>query len=301
MILYSGRMTRHATALLLAAALTAPSVSLSAQRTVTRTVYVDAVDGSGAPVLNLTAEDFQVTEDGEKRPVTVAALGSAPMRIVLLVDSSTSMSPMINALREALGAFTNTLPETEEVVFLSSGGQIRVRTQADSTRDKLRAEIARFASEGGANALYDTMLEADTRFMKPVPGQWPAFVIVTTDNGEANREINVDEYNKFMNDFLARGGTAHAVILQGKRAGLVSDILANFVDNTGGMRTTLLTDSSLAARMKDIANRLADDHSKMMRRYSVSYSGNPKIVQPTINVTVRRDDVRLQMSTRRPF
>ena len=274
---------------------------VAAQRTVTRTVYVDAVDQKGAPVLNLTAEDFQITEDGEKRPVTLAALGSAPMRIVLMVDSSTSMSPMINALREALGAFTNALPESEEVVFISSGGQIRVRAQADSTRDKLRAEIARFASEGGANALYDTMLEADKRFMTPVPRQWPAFVIVTTDNGEANREINVDEYNKFMNDFLARGGTAHAVILQGKRGGLVSDILVNFVDNTGGMRTTLLTDSSLSTRMKDIANRLADDHQRMMRKYSVSYAGDPKILQPTINVTVSRDDVQLQMSTRRPF
>lgn len=294
-------MTRHATALRLAAVLTALSVSLSAQRTVTRTVYVDAVDGNGAAVLNLTTEDFQVTEDGEKRPVTVAALGSAPMRIVLLVDSSTSMAPMINALRDALDAFTNALPETEEVVFISSGGQIRVRTQAGQSREQLRAEIARFASEGGANAFYDTMLEADKRFMKPVPRQWPAFVVVTTDNGEANREINVDEYNRFMQDFLARGGTAHAVILQGKHNGLVTDILANLVDNTGGLRTTLLTDSSLEARLTDIANRLADDHQKMMRRYSVTYSGNPKILQPTINVTVSRDDVQIRMSTRRPF
>jgi hypothetical protein len=277
------------------------SASLSAQRTVTRTIYVDAVDGNGAAVLNLTAEDFQITEDGEKRPVTLAALGSAPMRIVLMVDSSTSMSPMINALRVGLGAFANALPESEEVVFISSGGQIRVRTQPDSSRDRLRAEIGRFASEGGANAFYDTLLEADTRFMKPAPRQWPAYVIVTTDNGEANREINVDEYNKFMNDFLARGGTAHAVILQGKRNGLVTDILSNLVDNTGGMRTTLLAESSLSARLTDIANRLADDHQRMMRRYSVSYAGDPKRIQPTINVTVTRDDVQLQMSTRRPF
>lgn len=277
------------------------SVSLSAQKTITRTVYVNAVDGSGTPVLNLTAEDFHVTEDGEKRQVAHAALGSAPMRIVLMVDSSTAMAPVINPLRTALGAFADALPESEEVVFLSSGGQIRVRTQPDSNREKLRAEIGRFASEGGANAFYDTMLEADKRFMKPAPRQWPAFVIVTTDNGEANREINTDEYNRFMNDFLARGGTAHAVILQGKRNGLVTDIVTNLVDNTGGMRTTLLAESSLSSRLTDIANRLADDHQRMMRRYSVSYDGDPKRIQPAINVTVSRADVKLEMSTRRPF
>ena len=277
------------------------SAALSAQRTVTRTIYVNAIDHTGAPVLNLTAEDFLITEDGQKRAVNDAALGSLPVRVVLMVDSSTSMGPMVNTMKTALGAFANALPESEEVVFLSSGGQIRVRTQPAASRDTLRAEIGRFASEGGANAFYDTMLEADKRFLKTAPRQWPAFVIVTTDNGEATREINVDEYNKFMNDFLARGGTAHAVILQGKRSGLATDILANLVDNTGGMRHTLLTESSLAARLTDIANRIADDHQRMMRRYSVSYAGDPKVVQPKINVAVSRDDVRLEMSTRRPF
>ena len=276
-------------------------VALLAQKTVTRTIYVNAVDNTGAQVLNLTAEDFTVTEDGEKRAVTQAALGSLPMRVVLMVDSSTAMGPMINTIKTALGAFANALPETEEVVFISSGGQIRVRTQPDASRDRLRAEMARFAAEGGANAFYDTMLEADKRFMKTAPTQWPAFVIVTTDNGEATREINVDEYNKFMNDYLARGGAAHAVILQGKRSGLVTDILANLVDNTGGMRHTLLAESSLAARLTDIANRIADDHQRMMRRYSISYAGDPKRLQPQINVAVSRDDVRLEMSTRRPF
>lgn len=277
------------------------SVSLSAQRTVTRLIFVDAVDSGGTPVLNLTAEDFQITENGTKRAVTRAALGNAPMRIVLMVDSSTAVAPMMNTFRIALNAFVNELPESEEVVFISSGGQLRVRSTSDGSRDQLRAEIARFASEGGANAFYDTMLEADQRFLKTAPGQWPAFVFVTSDNGEATREINVDEYNKFMNDFLARGGAAHAVILQGKRNGLVTDILTNLVDNTGGLRTTIITDTSLPDRLRDIADRLADDHQRMMNRYEVAFAGDPKVLEPVIKVAVSRDDVQLQMSVRRPF
>ena len=296
-------MTRHAIgiALILGSAVAILPISLSAQRTVTRSIFVDAVDSAGAPVLNLTAEDFQITENGAKRAVTRAALGNAPMRIVLMVDSSTAVGPMMSTFRTALNAFVNELPESEEVVFISSGGQLRVRATSDSSRDRLRAEIARFASEGGANAFYDTMLEADRRFLKTAPGQWPAFVFVTSDNGEATREINVDEYNKFMNDFLARGGAAHAVILQGKRNGLVTDILTNLVDNTGGLRTTIITDSSLPERLREIADRLADDHQRMMNRYEVAYAGDPKIVEPVIKVAVSRDDVQVQMSVRRPF
>jgi hypothetical protein len=277
------------------------TVAVSAQRTVTRSVYVGATDTGGAPVLNLAAEDFQVIENGVKRDIVRASLGNAPMRIVLMVDSSTPVGPMMNNFRTALNAFIDELPETEEVAFISSGGQIRVRTPPSTDRVKLRAEVGRFASEGGANAFLDTMLEADKRFLKPAPGQWPAFVIVTTDNGESRREPNIDDYNKFMNDFLARGGAAHAVIVQGKQSGSVTDMVTNLVDNVGGIRYTIVADSNLPARLREIANRLADDHQSMMRRYEVSYAGDPKQVLPVVKVNVSRDGVQLQMSARRPF
>ena len=282
------------------AAIAGAAPLLSAQR-VTRTVFISAVDGGGNPVLNLTAADFEVTENGSKREVTRASLGNAPLRIVLLVDSSTPVAPMLNTFRTALLAFTDELPEIEEVVFVTSGGQIRVRTPPGSDRNTLRSEIARFASEGGANAFLDTMLEADKRFLKTAPGQWPAFVIVTTDNGDTTREPNVKDYNNFMNDFLGRGGTAHAVIVQGKRTGSTTDIVANLVDNTGGLRATIVTDHSLPARLRDIADRLADDHQQMMTRYEVSFAGDAKALEPVVAVTVNRDDVRVQMSVRRPF
>ena len=278
------------------------SISLSAQRTVTRSIYIEALDTGGSPVVNLTAADFQLTENGAQREISRVTLGSAPMRIVLMVDSSTPVAPMISQIKTALHAFADSLPEIEEVAFVSSGGQIRVRTQPSADREKLRAEIGRFASEGGANAFLETMIEADNRFLKPVPAQWPALVIVTTDNGDNTREPNVDRYNRFMNDFLARGGAAHAVILQGNRTGPVTDLIANLVENTGGIRTTLIADSSLPTRMKDIANRLADDHQIMMRRYEIAYAGDAKAVQPVVNVMLTgRDDVRLKMSARRPF
>ena len=67
-------------------------LSLSAQR-VTRRVFVSAVDETGAPVLNLAAADIR--GDRERRAARGhprASRGNAPMRIVLLVDSSTSMA-----------------------------------------------------------------------------------------------------------------------------------------------------------------------------------------------------------------
>lgn len=297
-------MTRRAIgkAFILGATLATLPVSLSAQRAITRLVYVSAVDEGGAPVLNLTPADFQLTEDGFQREVTRATLLNGPMRIVLLVDSSTPVGPMLNNFRTALNGFIDELPEEEEVVFVSSGGQIRVRTQPGTDRVKLRNEVEHFAAEGGANAFLDTMLEADKRFLKTVPpGRWPAFVIVTTDRGENTREPNVKDYNSFMQDFLSRGGAAHAVIIAGKQIGSVTDMVANLVDNVAGMRHTIVADSNLPVRLREIANRLADDHQRMMRRYEVRYAGDPTAIQPTVIIKSSRDGVQLQMSVRRPF
>ncbi len=276
-------------------------VSLPAQRLVTRSIFVNATDSAGRAVLDLTPAEFQITESGASREIRRATLGSAPMRIVLMVDSSTSVGPMINTFKKALMAFADTLPPQHEIAFISSGAQIRVRTRPNDTRDKLRAEIARFSSEGGANAFLDTLLEADTRFLKTAPAQWPAFVIVTTDNGDNTKEPDVVAYNKFMNDFVARGGAAHAVIVTGKRTGPVSDLVTNLVDNVLGFRQTVNTDNSLPERLKDIAERLDIDHRVMMNRYQITFAGDPAIAAPIVNVTVSRDDVRLQMSGRRPF
>ena len=295
-------MTRHVVAV--TAALTiavSTSVSLSAQRAVSRSVWVSVVDSAGRPATMLRPVDFQVTENGVPREVTRATLGDAPMRIVLMVDSSTPVAPHINNFKAALTAFVDTLPPQHEVAFISSGGQIRVRTRPTDTRDKLKAEVQRFASEGGANAFLDTLLEADTRFLRTAPEQWPAFVIVTTDNGDGRSEPDVKAYNKFMNEFLARGGAAHAVLLSGVQTGSVTELTHNLVDNLGGLRQTLNTSNSLPSRLREIAERLDIDHRLMMNRYEIAYDGDPKVTAGMVNVTVARDDLRVQMSTRRPF
>jgi hypothetical protein len=277
------------------------SSSLSAQRTVTRSVFVSVIDSAGRPALDLTAADFLVTENGARRDVTRATLGDVPMRIVLMVDSSTPVGPLINDFKTALTGFVDTLPPQHQVAFISSGGQIRVRTRPEDTRDKLRAEVARFSSEGGANAFLDTLLEADKRFLTPAPESWPVFVIVTTDNGDGRREPDVVTYNKFMNDFLARGGAAHAVLLAGKQTGSISELVMNLVDNVGGLRHIINTTNSLPLRMKDIAERLDIDHRIMMTRYEIAYAGDPKVTAGVVNVNTSRQGMRLEMSTRRPF
>ena len=284
----------------LAAAIAILPFTVSAQR-VTRSVFVSAVDALGRPVLDLTPADVILTEDGAKCEVTRTTRGDEPLRIVLIVDSSTATSSMMSPLRNALNAFVDNLPDEHEVAFVSSGGQLRVRTRPEDGKDKLRAEIARFSSEGGANAFLETLIEADRRFLKTAATQWPAFVILTADNGGTRFEPDLRRYNAFMNDFVARGGTAHAVIVSGPSTGPITDLTANLVDNVMGLRFTVNSDSILPARLAEIAERLTADHDRMRTRYEVAFAGDAKKMQPGVSVSSNREGIQLQMSPRRPF
>lgn len=275
------------------------STIVSAQR-VTKRVFVEVVDDKDAPVVNLTAADFVLEEEYSPREITRVIPGTVPMRVVLLVDSSTSTQPWMTMFRNALNAFVDAMPPQHEIVFISSGSQIRVRTQPSTDRVKLKVDIGLLQSEGGANAFLETLIEADQRFLKPAVGKWPVFVILTTDIGEVRREPDIPRYNRFMNDFLARGGSAHAIIMQGKQFGPVTDITQNFVQNVGGMHLSVIADSGLPYQMKSIAERLASDHQKMSTWYELEFAGDPKLIQPTIGVNVRRDGLEVRMSTRRP-
>lgn len=294
-------MTRlYVSALVTSLILALVPATLSGQR-ITRRIFVKAAGGGGAPVLDLTASDFQLLENDAKREVTRAALGTAPMRTVLLVDSSTTMGPMINNFRAALNGFIDAVPPEHEITFITTGGQIRIRAQPSTDRAKLKMEAGRFASDGGANSFVDTLLESDRRFLKPVPAQWPVFAIAITDNGESRGGFRVDDYNRFMTDFLLRGGSAHGVVVKGRTTGPVTDFAQNLVQNTGGVFDVMNLDNALPERMKAMAERIVADHKKMADWYELEFTSDAKLQQPQIQVSVGRPGVTVQMAPRRPL
>ena len=187
----------------------------------------------------------------------VVPVGAAnPIRIVLLVDSSTNMSTMLTQFRAGLTAFIDSIPDGVEVALISTGGQLRIRTQPTSDRQVLRAAAARFASDGGANALLDTLLESDRRFLKTAPDRRPIFVVLTTDQPSLG-EAPIYQFNDFVKDFVRRRGRAHAVVIRGGQMGLASELLENLTFNTDGLYTVMAVGNSLPTRMKTIAAEIA--------------------------------------------
>src|SRR5262245_10908816 len=193
-------------------------------------------------------------------PITAQpTLNTKPARVMLLVDSSSAVGNMLTQFRAGLNAFIDGLPEDTEVGFITTGGQIRIRVQPTTDRDKLHKAASGFASDGGANAFLDTLLEADQRFLKKVADHRHVFVIVSTDDGSSRGEPRIDDYNKFMNEFRQRPGRAYGIVVRGSGMGPISEIINNLTSNTRGTYEVMNTANALAEKMKAIATRIANE------------------------------------------
>jgi hypothetical protein len=273
--------------------------ALSAQPT-QRRVFVTGADGSGAPVVDLRAEDFQVVENGEERKILRVARAAAPMRIALVVDSSNAMASLLNNLRAGLRTFLDELPGEHEISFITTGGQIRIRQAPTADRQKLKTAAGLLASDGGGNSLIETMMETERRFLNAAPGQWPMLVIVTTDNGGTTSEPNYDRFNRFVSSFVERGGTAHAIVLEGRAGGITTEFVINVVKNTGGYYESMTIANVLPDKMRNLAAHIDANYRAMANWYELEYIGDGR-AQARVQVGMKRPNVILQMSTRRPF
>jgi von Willebrand factor type A domain len=182
-----------------------------------------------------------------------------PMRIVLLVDSSSAVAPMVSHFRMGLDTFLEGLPGDPEIMIVTTGSQLRVRVPPTSDRTRLRSAASGFTADGGGNVLLDALLESDRRFLKSAPERRPIFVILTTDAANALGEPRLNAYNDFIEDFMGRGGRGHAIIVRGVRSGLNSQIAENLAQNTGGYCETILIANAIPTLMKTLTEYVAAD------------------------------------------
>jgi hypothetical protein len=168
------------------------SALVSAQRA-SRTVFIKAVDASGAPVAGLTAADFEVREGDAKRTITYAGPASGPMRLILLIDNSEKAAPFQGQMRDALMAFVDAIPEPHEIGIITIGRQVRVRQAPIADRARLRDTVNKMSLDGGGILFFDALRDAESRFMKKDGVRWPAYVMFVTDGTESSTPIQGEE------------------------------------------------------------------------------------------------------------
>jgi len=121
-------------------------------------VVVIADDGD--IVHGLTAEDFEVLEDGRPQPIAAFVEGAPgralPLRLGLLLDTSESMEQDLEVAANAAVRFVNTLDEATDVTFIDFDTTVTLGRFQPPSYPQLFERI-RSTEAGGGTSLYDAL------------------------------------------------------------------------------------------------------------------------------------------------
>ena len=140
-------------------------------------VYVSVTDAAGRPVGTLTADDFEVLEDGTPQKISVFAAGAFPLHVAVAVDHSFSMAGNpLRASKRAVRAFLDALRPADESIILGIGSRVSILSPPRATREWQAAEVDALQA-WGTTPLHDAVIQAIAA--TDVPGGRRAVVILS--------------------------------------------------------------------------------------------------------------------------
>ena len=190
------------TALLLAAALLQePEIHVDEVIDVElQQLYVTVSRPSGSPVLDLTAADFEVLDNGEPQTVSTFSRGELPLSSVLLLDASASMEgPRLRTAVEGVRAFASRVLPQDEVSVMLFSDELLMRTEFSNDAAELLAPVEGVAARGGTainDHLYLALKDLDGRFGRRV-------VVLLSDGVDVESTLDMEDVR-----WAARGSQA---------------------------------------------------------------------------------------------
>jgi len=124
-------------------------------------IGVTVIDRKGNLITDLTRDDFDVYEDGQRQSVQYFARGDetggdTPLHVGLLFDTSGSMEQDIRQSRSAAIKFLNALPDARDMMLVEFDTEVRVGRYAQTDFARL-VERIRNRKPDGYTALYDAL------------------------------------------------------------------------------------------------------------------------------------------------
>lgn len=154
-------------------------------------VYTTVVDEHGAPVANLTKDDFRITEDDTPEKIAVFQKESElPLSIVIAIDASGSTKKDLKLETDSARRFAHDIVRPIDALSVYSFSE-DINEVVPFTADLKR--IDRGIGEilpGSATALYDTIYLASKALLKR---QGRKVMVLITDGGDTYSKIGYEE------------------------------------------------------------------------------------------------------------
>jgi Ca-activated chloride channel homolog len=272
---------------------------LSAQQLPTFRAEIDLVnfgvtvtDRRGNYIADLTADDFEVIEDGQRQKVTFFARGdqqesSPEMHIGLLFDTSGSMGQDIQLARSAAVKFLNTLSDAEDMTLVDFDTEVRVARYGQKDFPRM-VERIRSRKPDGFTAMYDAM---GVYLDGAAEDEGRTILVLYTDGGDTRSTIG---FGDLMTLIRASDVTVYAIgFLNNQSSSGRTEQRARLhqiADATGGQAFYPTTMKDVEAAYDKIVAQIRAQYSLGYSSTNSRYDGNWRKVE----IKVKRPDVRIQ-------
>ena len=255
------------------------------------TLALNVTDTHGAPVPNLAATGFELTEDN--RPQRIAFFDQAsttPLDIVLAIDASESVAPYRHLERAAAHTFLHSLLRSQDRIALISFAD-NVAELAAFTSNPHRIDTAlHHLPHGHATALYDALALASQR-LADTPSQPNARrVIVLITDGENTTHHGT--YASALEAAQRAGAMVYSLIIVPVAADAGRDTggehaLIQLAADTGGKSYDVEQQTDLAPALEHVS-------SDLRAQYTLGYYAPTAAVAPHASASQLRH-IHLQL------
>ena len=256
---------------------------------------------TGRVISDLKKEDFVVTDNGVRQTIDYFSRDELPLSIILLLDVSRSVRPIIHDVRDgALNALLRLKPDDQVAVMTFA---VRTSLAQDFTRDRaLAARKIQEATEtdvlGNGTLLPSALQEAAFHMESSKTPNSRRVIIVVTDN------IAPGGDKETLNDILESGAVVYGLIARaaiGKVFNIVSfgqiKAVNKYAEETGG--------EVMGADKKEVDDKLGVMIDRLRARYAIGFrpsdvSENEQFrpVKITISTTKKRKEKPIVLTRR---
>lgn len=142
-------------------------------------VFVTVTDRDGRLATNLTQEQFEVRDEGRPQPITLFDNTPQPIRLVVMLDVSGSMSGNLPLLRAASDQLFARLREDDGVRVGTFGAEVEISPAFTSDRAALRQALPDAIAADAPTPLWRSLDEAMNAFAEPADERRPVILVLS--------------------------------------------------------------------------------------------------------------------------
>lgn len=196
------------------------------------TVPVVVSDKVGRYITDLSSEDFLVYENGVKQDIEFFSVEETPFHVMLVIDTSASVSTSIHNIKNAALEFVSNLRDEDQVAAIAFSNRVYPLTDRFTTNKNDLAVKLNFLRAMTSTSLYDAVYSASHDVLRKITGR--KAVILLTDGFDNSSRASAE---KAIKEMLEAGALVYVIRYpSGNPESQKLDFIDELVETTAGVR-----------------------------------------------------------------